>query len=68
MTVLVNVLGNMLQSVTSEWMLKHYERTQAPKIIGKTWNNTLYVIMDEVYMLSVFEESLGYRSVLSLER
>lgn len=28
----------------------------------------LHVIMDEVYMLSVFEESLGYRSVLSLER
>ncbi|CAK6449486.1 unnamed protein product [Pipistrellus nathusii] len=28
----------------------------------------LHVVMDEVYMLSVFEESLGYRSVLSLER
>nr|XP_014969730.2 1-aminocyclopropane-1-carboxylate synthase-like protein 1 isoform X3 [Macaca mulatta] len=28
----------------------------------------LHVIVDEVYMLSVFEESAGYRSVLSLER
>ncbi|XP_048216627.1 1-aminocyclopropane-1-carboxylate synthase-like protein 1 isoform X1 [Perognathus longimembris pacificus] len=28
----------------------------------------LHVIVDEVYMLSVFEESLEYRSVLSLER
>ncbi|XP_023071577.1 1-aminocyclopropane-1-carboxylate synthase-like protein 1 isoform X4 [Piliocolobus tephrosceles] len=28
----------------------------------------LHVIVDEVYMLSVFEESVGYRSVLSLER
>ncbi|XP_062950011.1 1-aminocyclopropane-1-carboxylate synthase-like protein 1 [Cynocephalus volans] len=28
----------------------------------------LHVIMDEVYMLSVFEESVGYCSVLSLER
>lgn len=28
----------------------------------------LHVVVDEVYMLSVFEESLGYRSVLSLER
>lgn len=28
----------------------------------------LHVVVDEVYMLSVFEESVGYRSVLSLER
>ncbi|XP_058383093.1 1-aminocyclopropane-1-carboxylate synthase-like protein 1 isoform X2 [Diceros bicornis minor] len=28
----------------------------------------LHVLVDEVYMLSVFEESVGYRSVLSLER
>ncbi|KAF6101847.1 1-aminocyclopropane-1-carboxylate synthase-like protein (inactive) [Phyllostomus discolor] len=28
----------------------------------------LHVVVDEVYMLSVFEESAGYRSVLSLER
>ncbi|PNI46791.1 ACCS isoform 4 [Pan troglodytes] len=28
----------------------------------------LHVIVDEVYMLSVFEKSVGYRSVLSLER
>ncbi|PNJ68562.1 ACCS isoform 2 [Pongo abelii] len=28
----------------------------------------LHVIVDEVYMLSVFEESVGYHSVLSLER
>ncbi|XP_066219048.1 1-aminocyclopropane-1-carboxylate synthase-like protein 1 [Saccopteryx leptura] len=28
----------------------------------------LHVVMDEVYMLSVFEDSVGYRSVLSLER
>ncbi|XP_064221075.1 exostosin-2 isoform X1 [Aotus nancymaae] len=28
----------------------------------------LHVIVDEVYMLSVFKESVGYRSVLSLER
>uniref|UniRef100_A0A5F5PU56 1-aminocyclopropane-1-carboxylate synthase homolog (inactive) n=1 Tax=Equus caballus TaxID=9796 RepID=A0A5F5PU56_HORSE len=28
----------------------------------------LHVMVDEVYMLSVFEESVGYRSVLSLER
>nr|XP_005905198.1 PREDICTED: 1-aminocyclopropane-1-carboxylate synthase-like protein 1 isoform X1 [Bos mutus] len=28
----------------------------------------LHVMVDEVYMLSVFEESAGYRSVLSLER
>ncbi|XP_054443173.1 1-aminocyclopropane-1-carboxylate synthase-like protein 1 [Pteronotus mesoamericanus] len=28
----------------------------------------LHVVVDEVYMLSVFEESLGYHSVLSLER
>ncbi|KAM4845481.1 1-aminocyclopropane-1-carboxylate synthase-like protein 1 isoform 1-T3 [Thomomys bottae] len=28
----------------------------------------LHVIMDEVYMLSVFEESVEYRSILSLER
>ncbi|XP_012659675.1 1-aminocyclopropane-1-carboxylate synthase-like protein 1 isoform X1 [Otolemur garnettii] len=27
----------------------------------------LHVIVDEVYMLSVFEDSVGYRSVLSLE-
>uniref|UniRef100_G1SSW1 Exostosin glycosyltransferase 2 n=1 Tax=Oryctolagus cuniculus TaxID=9986 RepID=G1SSW1_RABIT len=28
----------------------------------------LHVVMDEVYMLSVFDEALEYRSVLSLER
>ena len=28
----------------------------------------LHVMVDEVYMLSVFEESVGYHSVLSLER
>ncbi|XP_045413819.1 1-aminocyclopropane-1-carboxylate synthase-like protein 1 isoform X2 [Lemur catta] len=28
----------------------------------------LHVVVDEVYMLSVFEESVGYRSILSLER
>ncbi|XP_045681683.1 1-aminocyclopropane-1-carboxylate synthase-like protein 1 [Phyllostomus hastatus] len=28
----------------------------------------LHVVVDEVYMLSVFEESAGYHSVLSLER
>ncbi|XP_006865186.1 PREDICTED: 1-aminocyclopropane-1-carboxylate synthase-like protein 1 [Chrysochloris asiatica] len=30
--------------------------------------HSLHVIVDEVYMLSVFEESVTYRSVLSLER
>ncbi|KAB1272279.1 1-aminocyclopropane-1-carboxylate synthase-like protein 1 [Camelus dromedarius] len=29
--------------------------------------HALHVMVDEVYMLSVFEESVGYRSVLSLE-
>ncbi|XP_037021996.2 1-aminocyclopropane-1-carboxylate synthase-like protein 1 [Artibeus jamaicensis] len=28
----------------------------------------LHVVVDEVYMLSVFDEAVGYRSVLSLER
>nr|XP_012645908.1 1-aminocyclopropane-1-carboxylate synthase-like protein 1 [Microcebus murinus]XP_012645918.1 1-aminocyclopropane-1-carboxylate synthase-like protein 1 [Microcebus murinus] len=28
----------------------------------------LHVVVDEVYMLSVFEKAVGYRSVLSLER
>lgn len=28
----------------------------------------LHVIMDEVYMLTVFDEAVEYRSVLSLER
>ncbi|XP_055279853.1 1-aminocyclopropane-1-carboxylate synthase-like protein 1 isoform X2 [Moschus berezovskii] len=31
-------------------------------------SHELHVMMDEVYMLSVFEESAGYCSVLSLER
>lgn len=38
------------------------------EFLGFAMRHKLHVVVDEVYMLSVFEESLEYRSVLSLER
>ncbi|XP_052580888.1 1-aminocyclopropane-1-carboxylate synthase-like protein 1 [Peromyscus californicus insignis] len=45
-----------------------YSPEELQEFLGFAMRHQLHVIMDEVYMLSVFEESLGYRSVLSLER
>ncbi|ERE69619.1 1-aminocyclopropane-1-carboxylate synthase-like protein 1 [Cricetulus griseus] len=45
-----------------------YSPEELQEFLGFAMRHQLHVIMDEVYMLSVFEESLGYQSVLSLER
>ncbi|EHA99854.1 1-aminocyclopropane-1-carboxylate synthase-like protein 1 [Heterocephalus glaber] len=45
-----------------------YSPGELQEFLGFAKRHELHVIVDEVYMLSVFEESLGYRSVLSLER
>ncbi|XP_017650338.1 1-aminocyclopropane-1-carboxylate synthase-like protein 1 isoform X1 [Nannospalax galili] len=45
-----------------------YSPEELWEFLGFAMRHKLHVIVDEVYMLSVFEESLEYRSVLSLER
>lgn len=37
-------------------------------IFSNVFRNELHAIVDEVYMLSVFDESIKFVSVLSLER
>ncbi|XP_063497919.1 1-aminocyclopropane-1-carboxylate synthase-like protein 1 isoform X3 [Symphalangus syndactylus] len=45
-----------------------YSPEELQEYLAFAKRHRLHVIVDEVYMLSVFEESVGYRSVLSLER
>ncbi|KAM6160265.1 1-aminocyclopropane-1-carboxylate synthase-like protein 1 [Erethizon dorsatum] len=45
-----------------------YSPRELQEFLGFAKRHKLHVIMDEVYMLSVFEEALEYRSVLGLER
>ncbi|KAF4009405.1 hypothetical protein G4228_000667 [Cervus hanglu yarkandensis] len=45
-----------------------YSPAELQKYLEFAKRHELHVMVDEVYMLSVFEESVGYRSVLSLER
>ncbi|KAL1786187.1 exostosin-2 isoform X1 [Sigmodon hispidus] len=45
-----------------------YSPEELQEFLGFAMRHQLHVIMDEIYMLSVFEESLRYHSVLSLER
>ncbi|XP_047375634.1 1-aminocyclopropane-1-carboxylate synthase-like protein 1 [Sciurus carolinensis] len=45
-----------------------YSPGELQEFLGFAKRHKLHVIVDEVYMLSVFEASLGYRSVLSLDR
>ncbi|XP_063083866.1 1-aminocyclopropane-1-carboxylate synthase-like protein 1 isoform X1 [Cavia porcellus] len=45
-----------------------YSPRELQEFLGFAARHKLHVIVDEVYMLSVFEESLGYRSVLGLKR
>ncbi|XP_023566459.1 1-aminocyclopropane-1-carboxylate synthase-like protein 1 isoform X1 [Octodon degus] len=45
-----------------------YSPEELQGFLGFAERHKLHVIVDEVYMLSVFEESLGYHSVLGLER
>ncbi|XP_010610817.1 1-aminocyclopropane-1-carboxylate synthase-like protein 1 isoform X1 [Fukomys damarensis] len=45
-----------------------YSPGEMQDFLGFAKRHKLHVIVDEVYMLSVFEESLGYHSILSLER
>ncbi|XP_058161477.1 1-aminocyclopropane-1-carboxylate synthase-like protein 1 [Dasypus novemcinctus] len=44
-----------------------YSSGELQEFLGFAKRHKLHVIVDEVYMLSVFEESATYRSVLSLE-
>lgn len=37
-------------------------------LFGPTCRYNLHVIIDEIYMLSVFDESVTFHSVLSIER
>ncbi|KAM4848914.1 1-aminocyclopropane-1-carboxylate synthase-like protein 1 [Urocitellus parryii] len=45
-----------------------YSLGELQEFLGFAKRHSLHVIMDEIYMLSVFQESLEFRSVLSLER
>ncbi|XP_073900755.1 1-aminocyclopropane-1-carboxylate synthase-like protein 1 isoform X2 [Castor canadensis] len=44
-----------------------YSPRELQEFLGFAKRHELHVIMDEVYMLSVFEDSIKYHSVLSLE-
>ncbi|XP_006896834.1 PREDICTED: 1-aminocyclopropane-1-carboxylate synthase-like protein 1 [Elephantulus edwardii] len=45
-----------------------YTPAELQEYLGFAQRHKLHVVVDEVYMLSVFEESATYHSVLSLER
>ncbi|XP_077902324.1 1-aminocyclopropane-1-carboxylate synthase-like protein 1 isoform X2 [Ictidomys tridecemlineatus] len=45
-----------------------YSPGELQEFLGFAKRHSLHVIVDEIYMLSVFQESLEFRSVLSLER
>ncbi|VTJ66308.1 Hypothetical predicted protein [Marmota monax] len=45
-----------------------YSPGELQEFLGFAKRHSLHVILDEIYMLSVFQESLEFRSVLSLER
>jgi aspartate/methionine/tyrosine aminotransferase len=53
-------------TIESELRLQRKARSYSPS--SSNYRHKLHVIMDEVYMLSVFDESIKFHSVLSIER